>query len=62
MTLDDLILWHRDQAERYERLARESRARLPQPYKESLKRSNERHAAFHEAAARVLLETKKPAM
>jgi hypothetical protein len=54
MMLDQLLMWHREQQERYENLAEHNKANLPTVYKASLKRTYQRQADFHTQAVALL--------
>jgi hypothetical protein len=52
--LDELYIWHREQFERWDHLADHNKAVLATRYKESLRRTYRKQAAFHANAAELL--------
>ncbi|WP_154585672.1 hypothetical protein [Burkholderia cenocepacia] len=54
MTLHELASWHEKQAVRFRSLSQDEQSNLPQPYKQSRRRSLGRQAEFHSNAARAI--------
>jgi hypothetical protein len=59
MTLDQLYVWHREQFERWDHLAENNKANLPDVYKASLRRTYRKKADFHAGAVALLKEVRR---
>jgi hypothetical protein len=58
MTVEQLYMWHREQAERYEDLARNHRTTGASVVRNAVTRRNLKLAEFHTEAAAVLNEVR----
>lgn len=54
MTLASLYIWHREQAERFEHLAKNHQTTGASVHRNAVTRRNEKLAQFHKDAAKVL--------
>lgn len=54
MTLRQLYIWHREQQERFEDLAKNHKTCASKVYRDAVTRRNEKLAKFHADAAAVL--------
>lgn len=54
MTLPQLYLWHREQAERYADRAKDHKTNAAQVYREAVTRRYEKQSEFHARAATLL--------